>query len=128
MPICAVSIANSPAILKALGNDARGLVFAQPVPYPYRQATALTRDLAAATLAGVETGHDYMFGCLKMRILLEDIRRAGKQITSAGIVRAMEGMDKYDPGGYPVSFGPSKHHGSAFVKIAIVGPGGRWIR
>lgn len=129
VPIYAVSIANSPAILKALGDDARGLAFTQLVPYPYRQTTALTRDLAvAAKRAGVETGYDYMFGYLNMRILLEIIRRAGRQITPASITKAAEAMNKYDPGGYPVSFGPNKHHGSAFVEIAIVGPGGRWIR
>lgn len=129
VPIYAVSIANSPAILKALGDDARGLAFTQLVPYPYRQTTALTRDLAvAAKRAGVETGYDYMFGYLNMRIVLEIIRRAGRQITPASITKAAEAMNKYDPGGYPVSFGPNKHHGSAFVEIAIVGPGGRWIR
>lgn len=129
VPIYAVSIANSPAILKALGDDARGLAFTQLVPYPYRQTTALTRDLVvAAKRAGVETGYDYMFGYLNMRILLEIIRRAGRQITPASITKAAEAMNKYDPGGYPVSFGPNKHHGSAFVEIAIVGPGGRWIR
>ncbi|MBC7995683.1 MAG: ABC transporter substrate-binding protein [Rhizobacter sp.] len=129
VPIYAVSIANSPALLKAMGDDARGLAFTQIAPYPFRQTTALTRDLAAeASRAGIEVGYDHMFGYVNMRILLEVIRRAGKQITSASIVRAIEGMNKYDPGGFPVSFGPNKHHGSAFVEIAIVGPGGRWIR
>ncbi|GAB4558867.1 MAG: ABC transporter substrate-binding protein [Rhizobacter sp.] len=129
VPIYAVSIANSPALLKAMGDDARGLAFTQLVPYPFRQTTALTRDLAAAaSRAGIEAGYDHMFGYLNMRILLEVVRRAGKQITPATITKAAEAMNKYDPGGYPVSFGPNKHHGSAFVEIAIVGPGGRWIR
>jgi len=129
VPIYAVSIANSPALLKAMGDDARGLAFTQIAPYPFRQTTALTRDLAAeASKAGVEVGYDHMFGYLNMRILLEVIRRAGKQVTPATMVKAVEGMNKYDPGGFPVSFGPNKHHGSNFVEIAIVGPGGRWIR
>lgn len=129
VPIYAVSIAASPALLKAMGDDARGLAFTQIAPYPFRQTTQLTRDLAAAaSRAGVEVGYDYMFGYVNMRILLEVIRRAGKVITPATIVKAIEGMNKYDPGGYPVSFGPNKHHGSAFVEIAIVGPGGRWMR
>jgi ABC-type branched-subunit amino acid transport system substrate-binding protein len=129
VPIYAVSIAGSPAILKAMGDDARGLAFTQIAPDPFRQTTALTRDLAAAGAhAGVEIGYDHMWGYVNMRILLEIIRRTGKHITSANIVKAAEGMNKYDPGGYPVSFGPNKHHGSSFVEIAIVGPGGRWIR
>jgi branched-chain amino acid transport system substrate-binding protein len=129
VPIYAVSIANSPALLKAMGDDARGLAFTQLAPYPFRQTTALTRELAAeASRAGIEVGYDHMFGYLNMRILLEVTRRAGKQITPATMVKAVEGMNKYDPGGYPVSFGPNKHHGSNFVEITIVGPGGRWIR
>ncbi|HEX3139204.1 MAG TPA: ABC transporter substrate-binding protein [Rhizobacter sp.] len=129
VPIYAISIANSPAVLKALGDDARGLAFTQLVPYPFRQTTALTRDLgAAAQRADVEVAYDYMFGYLNMRILLEALRRTGKQITSANLVKAMEGMNKLDMGGYPLSYSPTKHHGSNFVEITIVGPGGRWLR
>ncbi len=129
VPIYAVSISNAPPILKALGDDARGLAFTQNVPYPFRQTTVLTRDLAAVLAREkIEPGYDYMFGYLNMRILLEGMRRAGKQVTSANIVKGMESMTKYDMGGYPVSYGPNKHHGSSFVEIAIVGPGGRWIR
>ncbi len=130
VPIYAVSISNSPAILKAMGDDARGLAFTQLVPYPYRRTTALTRDLAAAaSKAGVtEPGYDHMFGYVNMRILLEGIRRAGRTITSQTITRGMENIGRWDMGGYPVSYGPNKHHGSNFVEITIVGPGGRWIR
>ncbi|MBC7955719.1 MAG: ABC transporter substrate-binding protein [Cytophagales bacterium] len=129
VPIYCVSISNSPALLKAMGEDARGLAFTQLVPYPYRQTTAVTRDLSAVmSRAGIEVGYDYMFGYVSMRILLEAMRRAGKQVTPANIVKGMESMAKYDMGGYPVSYGPNKHHGSTFVEITIVGPGGRWIR
>jgi branched-chain amino acid transport system substrate-binding protein len=125
VPIYAIS----PQILKALGDDARGLAFTQNVPYPFRQTTPLTRDLAAALgREKLEPAYDYMFGYLNMRILIEGIRRGGKQVTSQSIVKGMESMTKVDLGGYPVSYGPTKHHGSNFVEIAIVGPGGRWIR
>ena len=129
VPIYAISVGNSPALLKAMGDDARGLAFTQLVPYPFRQTTPLTRDLGAALeRAKVEPGYDYMFGYLNMRILIEGIKRAGKVVTSAGIVKGMESMSRVDLGGYTVSYGPNKHHGSNFVEITIVGPGGRWIR
>jgi ABC-type branched-subunit amino acid transport system substrate-binding protein len=129
VPIYAVSISNSPQILKALGDEARGLAFTQTVPYPFRQTTPLTRDLAAALSRDkLEPAYDYMFGYLNMRILIEGIRRGGKQVTSQSIVRGMESMTKVDLGGYPLSYGPNKHHGSNFVEITIVGPGGRWMR
>lgn len=129
VPIYAVSISNSPQILKALGDDARGLAFTQTVPYPFRQTTPLTRDLAAAlSREKLEPAYDYMFGYLNMRIMIEGMRRGGKQVTSQSIVKGMESMTKVDLGGYPLAYGPTKHHGSSFVEIAIVGPGGRWMR
>ena len=69
-----------------------------------------------------------MSGYISTRILLEGLRRAGKLVTPANVVKGMESMNKYDMGGYPVSYGPNKHHGSTFVEVAIVGSGGRWVR
>jgi branched-chain amino acid transport system substrate-binding protein len=129
VPLYCISISNSDPILAKMGNDARGLAFTQIIPYPYRQTAALTREFAAsATRANVEVNYGHFFGYLNVRVLLEGIRRAGKQVTSASIVKGMESMTKYDMGGYPLSYGPNKHHGSNFVEITIVGPGGRWIR
>ena len=31
-------------------------------------------------------------------------------------------------GGYPVDYSASNHHGSKFVELSIVGPGGRFMR
>lgn len=129
VPIYCVSISNSSAALKALGDDARGLAFVQLVPFPFRQTTPITRDLAAVvTRANLEPSYDYMFGYLNMRIMLEGMRRAGKKVTSETIVKGMESLSNYDFGGYKVSYGPNKHHGSSFTEITIVGPGGRWLR
>lgn len=129
VPIYAISISNSKAIIAALGDDARGIAFTNIVPYPWRQTTALTRDYAAVMQrANIEIDYDHMFGYLNVRILLEGLRRTGKQVTPEALVKAMEGMGKFDFGGYPLNYGPQKHHGSNFVEITIVGPGGRYMR
>ncbi|MBX3619980.1 MAG: ABC transporter substrate-binding protein [Rhizobacter sp.] len=129
VPIYAISIANSKAILAALGDEARGLAFTQTIPYPWRQTTTLTRDYnQAMERAGIPIDYDHFFGYLSLRVLFEGIRRAGKVVTPETITRGMESMTRVDLGGYPVSYGPHKHHGASFVEICIVGPGGRFMR
>jgi ABC-type branched-subunit amino acid transport system substrate-binding protein len=129
VPIYAPSIANSKQLLEALGDDARGLAMTQIVPYPMRATTALTRDYAAASeRAKLPNDFDHFFGYLNMRVLFEGLKRAGKGVTSQSLVAAIENMGKVDLGGYTVNFGANNHHGSNFVDLMIIGPGGRYIR
>jgi branched-chain amino acid transport system substrate-binding protein len=124
-PIYAISIANSKAIIAALGDDARGLAFTQLIPYPWTVTTTLGREFnAAMEAAKIPIDYDHYFGYLNMRVLLEGMRRGGKNVTSQSIVTG----SKTDLGGYVVDFSPTNHHGSKFVDITIVGPGGRFIR
>ena len=129
VPVYALSIANSKALIDALGDEARGLAFTQTVPYAMRATSTLTRDYAAAMeRAKLPADFDHFFGYLNLRVLLELLKRAGKGVNPQGLVAAIEGVGKLDLGGYTVNFGPQNHHGSSFVDLLIVGPGGRFIR
>jgi branched-chain amino acid transport system substrate-binding protein len=129
VPVYAPSIANSKQLIQILGDDARGLAMTQIVPYPMRATTPLTRDFAAASeRAKLPNDFDHFFGYLNMRVLFEGLKRAGKNVTSQSLVAALEGMGKVDIGGYTLNFGPNNHHGSSFVDLMIIGPGGRYLR
>jgi ABC-type branched-subunit amino acid transport system substrate-binding protein len=131
VPVYAISIANSKQLITALGDDARGVAFTNTIPYPWRATTPLVRDYTAVMAkAEIPIDYDHFFGYLNVRILLEALRRGAtaKQFTPDAIVRAMEGMGKFDFGGYPLNYSPTRHHGSNFVEITIVGPGGRYMR
>jgi branched-chain amino acid transport system substrate-binding protein len=129
VPVYAPSIANSHQLLTALGDDARGLAFTQNVPYPMRATTPITKEYAAVMdKAKLPIDFDHFFGYLNMRVLLETLKRAGKGVTSASLPGAIESMGKVDLGGFTLNFSPTNHHGSNFVDLLIVGPGGRFIR
>jgi ABC-type branched-subunit amino acid transport system substrate-binding protein len=128
VPVYAPSIANSKQLLEALGDDARGLAFAQNVPYPMRATTPVTKDYwGVMQKAGLTIDFDHFFGYLNMRVLLETLKRAGKSVTAQNLPGAIEAMGKVDLGGYTLNFSPTNHHGSNFVDLLIVGPGGRFI-
>lgn len=80
--------------------------------------------------ANIEVDYDHFVGYLNARVLIEGLKRAAiaKALTPAGVVAGMEAIGKFDMGGYPLDFGPTRHHGSSFVEITIVGPGGKYMR
>jgi ABC-type branched-subunit amino acid transport system substrate-binding protein len=47
-------------------------------------------------------------------VLAEGLRRAGRDLSRARLVRALEGLNRFDPGGFapPVSFGPDRRCGA----------------
>ena len=128
-PVYAISIANARGVIDALGDDARGLAITQTVPSPLRLADALQRDFAAVTSkAGVPADYEHFFGYVGLRVVLELLRRAGRTLNATTLAPAIERMGRVDLGGYAVTYGPNNHHGSKFVDITIIGPGGRYIR
>jgi ABC-type branched-subunit amino acid transport system substrate-binding protein len=127
-PAYAISIANSRRLVEAMGPDARALAFTQLIPDPARKVSALARDFnAAMDKAGLPVDRDHYFGFLNMRVMLECLARAGRGVTSSSLVTAIESMGRVDLGGYTVNYSPQNHHGSKFVDITIVGPGGRYL-
>ena len=63
------------------------------------------------------------------RVLVEGLRRAGPQLTRAGLIRALESITpaNYDGGGFSLQFGRTDHSGSDFVDLTAIGTGGRFI-
>ena len=129
VPVYALSITNVAALLQAMGDDARGLAITQTTPYPWRETSAITRDFnTAARREQLPVTYEAMLGYVNTRVLIEGLKRSGKAPTPDSVIRGFESMAKVDLGGYEVTYGPKKHHGSAFVEITIVGPDGKFLR
>jgi branched-chain amino acid transport system substrate-binding protein len=129
-PVYTFSLSVGSAILKALGDDARGLAVSRATPYPWRATTGLAREFAAAMeRIDKPIDYDHYLGYINARVLLEGLKAAGKpQPTAASVTAGMEKLTRLDLGGYPFSFSPTNHHGSSFVEITVVGPNGNFIR
>jgi branched-chain amino acid transport system substrate-binding protein len=129
VPVYALSLAGTTALVEALGPAARGMAFTQVVPYPMRQTTTLTRNFAAAmTTAKLAPTYDRMWGYLNSSILAEVLRRSGPRPTPAAVTTALERMTEVDIGGYRLAYGAQQRHGSNFVEITMVDANGRYVR
>ena len=58
-------------------------------------------------------------GAADIIILVEGLKRAGRNLTREGFVKAMESIKDFDVNGlgYPITFGPDRHHGGNYVRL-----------
>ena len=118
-----VSFVGTQALADELGPDARGVVVSQVMPYPFAPLTALTNEFlgaAASAATKVQPNYSSMEGYTAARVILEGLRRAGKDLTREGLIAAMESIQNFDLGGFFVDFGPRKRVGSSFVDLTIL--------
>ncbi|HET9822091.1 MAG TPA: ABC transporter substrate-binding protein [Burkholderiaceae bacterium] len=120
----------SGGFIKALGDAAQGTIVTQVFPSERNTAMPMVRDLTALARAkGIETVTPSMMeGYAAARVLVEALKRAGKEPTPERIVKALEGMSRFDLGGVEVGFSPTDHTGMDYADISIVGRDGRFLR
>ncbi|HRM00210.1 MAG TPA: ABC transporter substrate-binding protein, partial [Acidovorax sp.] len=127
VPVYTLSLGAGSAVLKALGNDARGLAVARTTPPPNKPTLALTRDFQASMKRhNKPADYDRFVGYMDARVLIEGLKAAGPGVTRASLTQAMEGLSRLDIGGFSYQFSPQNRNGSSYVDIAVVGDGGSY--
>jgi branched-chain amino acid transport system substrate-binding protein len=110
------------------GQRARGLAISQVVPYPWGEVDPVARGYRRlAEAAKVPVGYYTWEGYLNALVLLEALKRTGRDLTRAKLHATMRafrlrlaGMDIDFTGGGPT--------GSRFVELVQVTEGGRFVR
>src|SRR3954463_10781087 len=125
-----VSFVGSKALSDALGNEGVGVAISQVVPFPWGTGVPVVKEYQA--LAKKANLADYNFsameGFLVAKVMVEGLRRAGKNLTREGFVDAMEKMQDVDVGGFFITYSPKSHTGSKFVDLTIIGRDGKFLR
>ncbi|HLQ00864.1 MAG TPA: ABC transporter substrate-binding protein [Burkholderiales bacterium] len=115
------------AIVKELGPEAAGVIMAQVVPLPTKKRIPIVSEYQNA-LAAVGAKPEYSFsgleGFISAKVLVEGLKRSGKDLTRAGFIKAMEGIRDLDLGDYFVSYSPTNHNGSKYVDITVINKDG----
>lgn len=129
MQIMTLSNNSSKEFIKDLGSDAAGMIVSQITPPPNSETTGLGREFAAAAkMNGTTVSYAAMEGFLSAKVLVEGLRRAGRNLTREGFVRALESMQRVDMGGVSLSYSDKDHTGSNYVELTLVGRDGRYVR
>ena len=125
-----VSFVGSKALAEALGNEGHGVMISQVVPFPWSPMTPIVKEyLDLAKRAGnVDVNFSSLEGFIAAKVLVEGLRRAGKEPTREKFIAAMESMSNLEFGGFAVRFAPDNHNASQFVDLSMIGRDGKFIR
>ncbi len=124
-----VSFVGSKALAKELDKEGRGVQISQVVPFPWDGSVPVVREYQRAMAeAKAEPGFGTLEGYIAAKVMVEGLRRAGRNLTREGFVRAMESIQDYDVGGFKVSYGPGNRSGSKFVDLTIISKDQKFVR
>ena len=115
-------------LAKAAGGDAAGVSVAGVVPPPNKTVVPVIKECGdAIRKAGIpELNYTNLEACIAAKVLVEGLRRAGREPSRDSLYRALSGIGNYDAGGYVVTFGPDDRHGSSFVELAVINKAGQF--
>jgi ABC-type branched-subunit amino acid transport system substrate-binding protein len=120
-----LSFVGTAALAQELGPDARGVVISQVMPYPFTPITPIAGEfLQAAMGTNVDINYSSMEGFVAAKVVAEGLRRSNGAGGEA-LVTGLEAMREFNLGGFHVDFSPTKHTGSNFVELTILGADGK---
>ena len=114
-------------LVKELGADARGIVISQVMPYPWNDIVPMVRDYQKLVGKGGAYSYYGIEAYAMARIMVEALRKTGKEPTREKLVAALESTNT-DLGGFRIGFTNTNRQGSRFVEMTVVGPGGRVLK
>ena len=131
LPLYALSVMGSASTLRALGDDAAGVTVSQVVPLPTQSTLPVVRDYLSdwkALGTSLAPSHLALEGYINARVMVEVLRRAGRNPTRAAFVDAAWAMTRHDLGGFQVGFQGPGTNASRYVELTMVSRDGRFIR
>jgi branched-chain amino acid transport system substrate-binding protein len=118
----------SSGFIKALGEHARGTVVAQVFPFERSLNSRLVKEMLEKLDGKTEPTPAMLEGFAAAKVLVEALKRAGKNPTPASIKTALETFKRVDIGGLEISFSATDHTGLDYADLSIISADGRFKR
>lgn len=120
---------SSRELVSELGESARGVVIAQVVPSPGSTVAGISMEYQRLRrLKWLTSGYASLEGFIAAKVMVEGLKRAGKNLTREQLVAALENLVDLDLGGFRVSFGKGRRVGSTYVDLSMVSSNGEFVR
>jgi ABC-type branched-subunit amino acid transport system substrate-binding protein len=125
-----VSFVGSKALADALGKEGVGVAISQVVPFPWGTAVPVVKEYQQLAKKAGYTDYNFsaLEGFLSAKVMVEGLRRVGKNPTREGLIDALERMHDVDLGGFWVGYSPKNRAGSKFVDLTIISRDGKFLR
>ena len=125
-----VSFVGSKALADALKDEGYGVAISQVVPFPWSPSARIVKEYQAILAKAGRTDFNFssLEGFIVGKVMVEGLKRAGKDLTREKLIAALEKMNNVDLGDFVVSFSPTNHSGSKFVDLTMIGHAGKFIK
>jgi len=125
-----VSFVGSKALAAELGEEGRGVQISQVVPFPWSKANGIVTEYQHVVSPDDKDVFNFssLEGYIAAKVLVEGLKRAGRNPNRESLIDAMESMGKIDFGGFAVHYSPGNHNGSQFVDLTIITKNQKFMR
>ena len=122
------SVAVPDGIHRELKDKARGIILAQIMPSLRNNTIPVVAEylkLHAAKSPDVPPSAEQFEGFVHARLLVEGLKRTGRELNTASFIKTMEGAGEIAFGRFTAQYSPRSHNGSNYVELAIIDADGR---
>jgi branched-chain amino acid transport system substrate-binding protein len=120
---------SSLAFVESLGKLGQGVMMSQIMPAANSLATGLGQEFKTMTQAsGITPSYAAMEGFVAAKVLVEGLKRAGRNLTRESLISGLESIRRVDLGGLVLSYSERDHNGSDFVELTMINKDGKFIR
>lgn len=123
-----ISVAYGTKMMGVNSDHLRGLGVTQTTPSPWGQTKPVVREFLAeqrSDSANVPLSFAAIEGYIGAKLMVEALKRAGREPTSESVRQALRDMPRTDIGGFSV---PSRSDGKVNVEIGVLDQQGRYRR
>ena len=110
-------------INRELKERARGIILAQIMPSLRSTTVPVVAEYLALLRAkspSAQPSASQFEGFVHARLLVEGLRRTGRNLTTESFIKTMEDAGEISFGRFNVKYSPKSHNGSTYVELAIV--------
>ena len=124
-----LSLLGSRGLAAEMGKEAAGVQISQVLPAPWDDRNAVIEEYRKLYLKNGKKEWSYtsLEGFIAAKVFAEGLQRAGRGLSRASLVKALESMAPYDIGGMSVRFGPDKRDGSSYVDLTMISRTGKFL-
>ncbi len=123
-----LSSAGAKTLASQLGDDGRGVAVSQVVPLPTSEGEPLGKEYVKNMGGVANVSFASLEGYIGAKVLVEGIKKAGKNLTRETLVDGLEKLGTLDLSGFKVKFSSGNHNGSNLVELTVIGAQGLYRR
>jgi len=124
-----ISFVGASALANELGEDGKGVIVTQVVPFPWDSSIKVIADYHAALKASeakAEPEFVSLEGYLVGRLAVAALEKAGPNPTREGFLKVIKDTGKFDFGGLTMTFGPNDNEGLDQVFMTVIQADGKF--